>query len=368
MRSLDALQKTASTSRVLNLLSAGDRRGEDSEFRSKPFFQNPTLNQSLIVKHKVRAEEQYCFKARKNVATKIILPFEKSDLRLGGRSFFVGQTGWVDMMKSLTWREGDLGRDTLLLEMLDGLPSLDPFILREYLHRRGFSIASGYFAISEADMVRMQFFVGSQIHKLIDMAFPNGAEMGVGKLSDALLGNSIDERLEPLRPVMRLDIDTFSEGIFCWKGFLYYKWLLGDIIPRLAVVLRELPLVRPKGRLDQYQRTYISEIINRISQKVRFSNSEVVSALNYYDDAYRQLTEHKNPIAFRDFLMKSPSMFLSLGERLGVISHIASFWRYRFSDPGDLRAPWEEIIEIFHDFESSLTSLETGDWTGPEAG
>jgi len=141
VRSLGALQKSASTSRVLNLLAVYDNPGEDPDHETKPFFQNRILNESLVLKHKVRPDEQYVFKGKKHVATKIIVPFEKTDLRLGGRSFFVGQTGWLDMMQGLARDGEDLARDIMLLETLEELPSLDPFILREHLRRRGFDIA-----------------------------------------------------------------------------------------------------------------------------------------------------------------------------------------------------------------------------------
>jgi len=211
-------------------------------------------------------------------------------------------------------------------------------------------------------MARMQTYVSSQIYKLIEMAFSTGGEGRTGKLTAALLGNSIDERLEPLRPVMRLDTASFREGIFSWKGFLYYKWSLSDITPKLASVVKDLPALRPSGRRDPDQLRYIEESRGRIVKAIKLRNSEVADALKVYDDAYRDLTENGKPMAFRDFLLKSPTMFLILGERIGVISHIASFWRYRFADPKDLIAPVEEIFDILQDFEGSLMSVDASVW------
>ena len=47
-------------------------------------------------------------------------------------------------------------------------------------------------------------------------------------------------------------------------------------------------------------------------------------------------------------------MFLTLGERIGVVSHIASFWRYRFPAHAILRVKITEAIDIAHDFWSGL--------------
>jgi hypothetical protein len=67
-------------------------------------------------------------------------------------------------------------------------------------------------------------------------------------------------------------------------------------------------------------------------------------------------------MAFRDFLLKAPDMFMMLGERMGVISHIASFWRYRFPDLRSLNAPIEEVVDILQDFEANLISYDQALW------
>ena len=358
IRNLGALQKTASTSRVLNLLAVGAEHRADPEYLSQPFFKNTILNESLILKHRLRADERFVFNDQRQIATKVIIPFERSDLRMGGRSFFVGQRGWASMVQELAAEGDNIRRDVAVLEALDEIPSLDPFLLREHLSRRGFPISALYFAISDADMERMQAFVGEQICELIDMAFPKGSHTGSERMATVLLSNKIDERLEPLRLVMRLDADSYREGIFCWKGFLYYKWALADMAPKLAVVLKELPMLRPAGHRDRELVVYIEQARGRLMKAIMQRRKEVTDALTVYDDAYRDLTKNGKPMAFRDFLLKAPTMFMVLGERIGSISHISSFWRYRFKDQRDLSAPIEEIVDILSDFETNLATFE----------
>jgi len=43
-------------------------------------------------------DESYLFASARSVATKIIIPFDGSDLRTGGRSLFVEQCGYEDML------------------------------------------------------------------------------------------------------------------------------------------------------------------------------------------------------------------------------------------------------------------------------
>ena len=363
IRNLGALQKTASTSRVLNLIAVGSTHREDPTYKNQPFFDNPVLNESLILKHRVRADERFVFDDQRQVATKVIIPFERSDLRMGGRSFFVGQRGWTTMIDEIAGENAKLHRDISLLLALDELPSLDPFLLREHLNRRGFPIAPIYFAISDADLERMQEYVGQQIHQLISLAFPaNSAQGNSDKMVQALLSTQIDERLEPLRIVMRLEGEAYREGVFSWKGFLYYKWVLSDLAPKLGTVIKELPMLRATGHRDRELLKYIEDARARLLDAIQLRRREVAAALQVYDSAFNDLTQNGRPMAFRDFLLKAPDMFMMLGERMGVISHIASFWRYRFPDLRSLNAPIEEVVDILQDFEANLVSYDQALW------
>ncbi len=60
-------------------------------------------------------------------------------------------------------------------------------------------------------------------------------------------------------------------------------------------------------------------------------------------------------MAFRDFLLQAPLMFASLGEQLGAIQHITSFWRYRFPQDKPRMISWAELMDLFLDFEDSMS-------------
>jgi hypothetical protein len=47
-------------------------------------------------------------------------------------------------------------------------------------------------------------------------------------------------------------------------------------------------------------------------------------------------------------------MFLDLGEKLGAISHIVSFWQYRFPPVRPRGVDAEELSAIFQDFASGF--------------
>ena len=356
VRSLRKLQRTASSSRVLNLLAITQRIEAAGGEPEPPFFCSPMLARSLIIKHRLRPDENFLFDEFRTNATKVVIPFERNDLGLGAQSVFVGQRGWIDQLRMACDGATGFANDIVLLQVIDELPSLDPFLLREHLRSHGHWPGPSYFAIAQADIEKMQAFVGGEIVGLIKLAFAKGAEMGshTARLVSAILASELDERLDPLRKTLMLDGEAFREGVFSWKGFLYYKWMMHSLWPQLTAVISEINDLTTSGPRDPDLSDYVARAKVRLQRAINNQRQQVVSALKVYDDAFHDLTVNSRPQAFRDFLLKAPSMFLSLGENVGHVSHIASYWRYRFPLGRRLDAPLEEVASILQEFEVAL--------------
>jgi hypothetical protein len=339
-----------SSARTIRPLAALQNTGS-----TKPFFQSPVLNTSIVVKHKIRPDERYLFAGAPTSATKLIVPFHTAELGLGARALFVGQRGWEQMLRELCRDAKAYARDRRVIELLDALPSLDPFLLREHFKTHEIDVAACYFAISPADCERMEAFVSSEIAKLIELAYAGRADSGdeAAKLVQILLSTQIDERLEPLRITLNLEGDAYREGVFSWKGFLYYKWVLNSLWPKLKEVLIEVMKLRVIGPRDRDLMVLIDEMKLRLRAAMENQVKAVMGYLKTYDQVFAQLTEG-NAIAFRDFLLASPEMFMALGEGAGTLSHVATFWRYRFPQGKPLMAPMGEILELLQDFEAGL--------------
>lgn len=345
----------ASTSRVLNLTQVALAHAGNPEYSANPLFLSPVLNTAFLLKHRVRSDESYMFTAPRSVATKIIVPFDLHDLRQGGRSFFVDQRGYLDSVRiTCNHREGELERDLKVLRLINAIPSLDPFLLREHLRCHEFKIAPCYFAISKADQEQMHEFVAEELAKLVQLA--GGSNAASARMVTAMLSSEVDEKLAPLRTTLGLTGEDFREGVFSWRGFLYYKWSMSKFWPDVMTILREIKAVRVLGPSDAEQRAYFTATKRAIIEMVRDHGNHVNKMLEVYDDSFVDLTTHQSPKTFRDFLLNAPHMFLDLGEKMGSISHIVSFWRYRFARGTPPRVDAEELTSIFQDFMAGFTA------------
>ncbi len=358
VRSLVHLKRNASTSRALNLHSIWQRYLSTPAYRSQPFFRSSLLNRSIILKHRLRRNERELCPNTRSVATKVILPLDHTDLEVGGQYFFVGQTGYERILNDVAAQRGQVDdRDRKLLEILDTLPSLDPFLMRERLREDGYVPAKCYFDLSEADTERIFEFLRAEIEPLIGASFGDldvAIDHKTAKFADKILHESNDEDMEPLRLSLGMSKPEFEEGVFCWKGFIYYKWSLNQVLPSVPSVADEIAAARTSDTLSGDSQVYLTRVRHDLKRAIGEACRTVNATLNVYDRAFNDLARNGQPKAFREFLMQAPAMFYALGERLGAVQHIVSFWRFRFPAGEKVTVNSEELIDIFMDFEASL--------------
>jgi len=356
VRRLNALSH-ASSSRVLNLVAIGEANPHHDGHRRAPFFLSPVFNHALVLKHRLRADEVGLFAERKVLATKIIIPFERQELKFGGQSLFVGQKGFEETVRTVgNYREqAELKRDLDVMRMVDAVPSLDPFLLREHLRCAHIHPDACYFAISDADQARMHDYATQEVTRLAVMASGDGGSGATGRMVSALLSNQVNEKLGPLRSTLGLKPAEFSEGVFSWRGFIYYKWALDQAWPQLIRTLKGIKAITPAGKISGDEKSFLEASKKTILRGARLNADEIRRIIGVYDTAYAGLVERHNPKLFREFLLSAPKLFLDIGDRMGGMSHITSFWNYRFPVGAPRVADAGELLAIFEDFTKSLT-------------
>lgn len=361
-RDLSLIRASGSTARVLNLALTFERFSETEDYHQRPMFKNTRLNRALIVKHVLRPHERDLFVRPVTTATKVILPYAASQLELGGISFMVAEARFEKLMRDAVGAyesEADFESDAELLRVLASLPSFDPFLMRERMRTMGIEPARCYFDIAEADLGRMRAFVGKEIAQLVSLAFATGGRDAGDlskRLAEKLMTDETAKSLDPLRATLRLSGDEYMEGVFAWKGFLYYKWLMDEIRPQLAEFKPRFAALRIVGA-DTEERRALAETRREILDKMSKAVEKVDETLLEYGSAFAALADGQ-PAAFRSFLLKAPSLFIPMGEAVGVVRHIHSFWRFRFPDAAAPMMAADEAIEVLHDFETTIAGVD----------
>ncbi len=355
--SLKSMVASASSARMLNLHALAAERPTDPADQDKPLFVHPVLNRSIIVKHNLRPGEDARRASRWLSVTKIIFPFDPSDLSLGGQYLFVDQQDFaVALTRHLEYDGLVLERDLSVLRILDGLPTLDPFLVREALVTHKFSVDAAYYRFSEPDMAHMLGFVEREIETLIELCFGTVKtdDTRAKRLSRILLVDQDSRELEPLRQTLRLEGPQFSEAMFAWKAFLYYRWRTHDLAPELKKTMRSLSLIDRRS-FDTDALRFVVSAKDLLGSTIARSWREISQKLRLYDQAYEGLTQRENPESFRTFLVNSSTLFVELGERIGRLEQVVTFWDYRLSQHHAGAMSPEDVMEAMRELLQGLS-------------
>jgi hypothetical protein len=360
--SLANLSRSCSTDRVLNLTTVHREFRDTPEYAQSPLFRNARLNKSIFLKHTLRIHERERrddgFRQRMTV-TKVILPFDTADLTLGGFSCFINDN---DIERTIASQFGSeltsesFRRDMQVLRIMDTLPTFDPFLLRERLKRDGMTVARCYFDLSEADATRMREYVQSEIQKIVRLALngENGLLDQASNMTHKLMTDETASSLEPLRRVLQLSGEEWRDGVFAWKGFLYYSWNIDATTKFMPELQRQLLEAKVKAATSTELKE-IDAIRRRISCCLTYLHGVATDGVNLYRQAYKDLLEGK-PRSFQEFLQNAPARFLEVGEAFGMIMHLKSFWQFRFkTQRGTI--PADEALEIFRDLDLQFAAI-----------
>ena len=355
VRSLQNLMRAASTSRLINFLKLNSIRkiDDESDEDRQLFFKNKRLEQSFILKHNLRSDEPDAINNRSNV-TKIIIPFDTSNLKSGGHYVFVGARGWEDALISSVGKSG-LELDLPLIRHLDSLPSFDPFLLRGWLERIGRAPSLHYFPIGPAEIEEIQVYSFREMSSLVTLAMGETASRdAVGVLVRKMMDVRCSQELASFRETLHVEDEKFEECMFCWRGFLYYKFKLKKTVIDLPRVLREMQQSTAAVAAQNKDNQALQTMRVTISKKLVSSCRDAEMALAEYDKAFASLTRGGNPADFTNFLLQAPAKFVDLGLAFGSVMHVIQYWD--FNTGAARRGPlkYDDLKSLFGDFAESL--------------
>jgi hypothetical protein len=359
LRGLRNTIATASSARVLDLHALAIRTPDDPSYAERPMFIHPVLNRSIIVKHNLSSNEVHAFGPKRFNATKVIFPFDTADLGLGGQWLLVSQKNFIDAFSGhLDYTGLSMDRDVAVLKALDRLPTLDPFLVRESLSQQRIDVALCYFRFSPSDEAAMLGFVAEEIEALTQLCFGTGPgnEERTRRLSQLLLANEDSAELEPLRETFRMRAAEFSEAIFSWKAFLYYHWRTRAVAPMVKAALVSIAAIKA-ARFERDELEFVMRAKRLVETTINRSLREIGQRLKLYDEAFASLTAQGDPETFRAFLVDSPSLFVELGDRIGRLEQVVSFWSTRFGAKGAAGRSPEGVLDGMRDLLQAL-SLE----------
>lgn len=360
---LTLLKRGGSTSRVLDLLSVWEKHGDTAAVAQAPFFQIRRLNHSFVVKHTLRAWEREQLGGKRISATKLIIPISEDDLEMGGHSIFVEDPTLASKLSAHLGVAPNSPKFVADLERLRGLaalPSFDPYLLYEHFRRLGVEIADVYFNISDHELGAISDYVAGQIELLVQRASKVGQKASLDKsrrLATALFEDQDSEQLMVIRQALGMTDAEYREGVFGWKGTLYYSWRAGRCYDDILACMKALKSM-DLGAMSSADRAAVRKLIGSIAQQANKRWMRLQDQLSGYRAEFTRFVERGDPGALKAFLMRAPSLFVDMGEDISCLQHVSSYWAFWTEGRDMSRLTGEEAFDLLPDFEAALTATE----------
>jgi hypothetical protein len=350
------------TPRIFDLFSVSRAHAHDFEFERAPFFQHPKLNHAFLIKHTVRPHERPLLPLDSAIVTKLIIPVSIDDLGMGGHSLFIEERRGLNKLRKFL-EVSEVGVDSLdadigRLRELAALPSFDPFLLAERFSKRDRPIHPRYFNITLKERNAMQASVARQIAGVVGMAFGQDElaedDDRAMKFAVEIINGDDTPKMNLLRQTLGMTREEFADGMFGWKGVLYYRWKLTDATDRLRRFVMELDDLIIRGLSDS-DRQKINQMRCVILAETRQRWATLVSVMDSFDREFDRFCKSGEATTIRDFLLNANNHFFHLGSDLSALTHVTSYWEYwwRHRDPGSLSP--RDAMELFPTFVRSLT-------------
>jgi len=368
-RSLEGLAEVRSNGRVLNLGAIMRDLATANPGGDVPgFFASSALNQSIIVKHNIRDNERHLFARAQPVATKLILPIDPENLAVGGVTFMLGerQAGRILRDKlGLNRATGDarVQRDLKILDILDSLATLDPFIVRERFAVDGVDLPEAFSAFHLHGDNALYEYMKSQLLPLVRLAMAGAKsnDRALERLLDEIFVESHNSKAEFLREALKIDADKWPAALYVWKAALFYEYRAKSFEPRWRRFIESLQ----SAKLYGFSALAPAEVVLRLRvdlmDRALRTKGHLDRLLDSFNQAFRQdLIGQGTPESFRDYLMTLNDKLYNFGVAYGVLEQIVGYWEYWFIARGATAIPAEFFMDICRDLLNVVGPSQLG--------
>jgi len=376
-RSLEGLADVRSNGRVLNLGAiTRDLAAAKPDEPPPQFFSTSALNQCIIVKHNIRDNERYLFARAQPVATKLILPIDPDNLAIGGVTFMLGerQAGRILRDKlGLNRATGDARaqRDLKILDLLDSLATLDPFIVRERFAVDGVSLPEAFSAFHLHGDNALYEYMKTQLLPLVRLAMAGAPasqanERALDRLLDEIFVESHNSKAEFLREALRIDADKWPAALYVWKAALFYEYRARAFEPRWRRFIESLQTTKLYGFSTLAPAEVVLRLRVDLMDRALRTKGHLDRLLESFNQVFRQdLIGQGTPDSFREYLMTLNDKLYNFGVAYGVLEQIVGYWEYWFIARGATAIPAEFFMDICRDLLNVVGPTQLGRTAAP---
>lgn len=352
-------------SRMFNLCDRLRARVPEGEPPLQPPFATEWLNHSIIFKYFDESDRTLNELREDQFPTLIFLPYDPLRPAEGGESFFFTHRNLDEFFASRTEADPKLRpkllQDRPLLDIFNSLPTLSPFLIGEQLDRHQLGTDRRLLALPLAFKSRIRDRLAARLRPLVVAAFgENNKRLGaaIEGFVDKLVDGCDRDGLDPLITALRLDPETASQTFQAWVGITYFEEEFHDLqisLKSFVTWLGQYGL--PRENMPRDLRLHFDSMKNNLRGRIREDWQMSKDILIEYRESYSELLKMQKPKRFVLFLGKAGRNYGLLGDVLGRLEQIISYWRDKTKPYGGQALPYEACEEFYDVMKQSYIAV-----------
>jgi hypothetical protein len=347
-------------SRVFNCLQITrrllERQAEAGGPSSPLFFTSRHLNNIVLIKepNTTGVSARDTLDPPLPVRTKLFIPYNAENPYEGGESVVTDDPRFKDALRHLVGDGADAAerfeRDFEKIRVLEQLPSLDPFLMKDKFALAGVQTSEDYFRLSEEEWRNIRAHICERFALMCRFAMNSHDDVNV-QVVDRLVDRIWEaKKLEPLHPLLAafgLPTDRAGEFFYCWKGVSYFDYEFTRNTTTLRSFSAWIQSVQPRGPAHRDDSASIERDRAHIRTRMRLMVSETLGVLKEFNDSFDMLFRKRQTAKnFSAFMLNSKKHFWTLGNNLNGVYHVLSLWRQATARSIDQTLPPAQLVRL----------------------
>jgi hypothetical protein len=303
------------------------------------------------------------------IDTGIFIPYSAKDRQAGGVVLYVRQKNFGALVHEFLGlnhhvNDAPTKRDLDILDRIDRIPSLDPFLLKLTLEKQFPDIHSVFYDITEVEDTAVRDTITRKVVPIVRKAVDKGTseEGGLSRFINAIWDPGA---AEAALFVSAFGISTSQthETFEAWRGISFYEWSYARLVRPVGKLLSwiQSDLAKPTDgqRIGSSMRQQLEAL--RVSVGKKLSNNARSPDQFFRDYARRhdEFVTKSDPTRFREFLCSAKKSYWELGWSITALTHAIGIFSRAIARGSSGQLPAEVLYELYRDLDLALLKNKT---------
>jgi hypothetical protein len=330
------------------------------------FFKVPRMHGLVVLKEAIVNDRSQRGPDQPVVGTNLYFPYNCNDVYEGGRSVFFHDPHLMSVLNEQFGLEGssmsktDVDHDLKILRILDGLPSLDGFLMRDALEIEGVITNENFFEVPEKERLAIYEFIRQKFEPLVAAAFGTHASVAdkVAFFIDKIWEARDRTALQPLVQAFRFPEENALAIFASWKGIIYYSFEYGRAkMKREAFGLWLRDKAVPRDPVPRDMMDHVNTLRKMTIAKLRHHWALAENISQEYETLYGKFVSSREGVGkFLEFLNRSKQIYWRMGDSLSKINHAIHCWDVVTAAFGERKLPADKLESLFQMLQMILAA------------